>query len=232
MSTNPRRIRFIERGVAMKSYHETEIEKLNDTIKLYENLKAGSESVFAKNYDAVPYEVRPDELERKIMYYKAILTVYKYFLEKLGEKEELMLGKYISVSVNTFSDDLGVSLYLEDRETANKLYDYVFGSHSGINEFVQEHFPDIFSVILGSTGYSHALGCYDLNSAFYFFKRFGYTDYKRESLCWCQKDFDGQIDRAKKILDWFFKLSEDTKLMNDIDKVLTTYFEVVFKYNH
>lgn len=215
----------------MKGYYEEEIKKLNETIKLYESLKVESETVYAKNYDAVPSEVKPDTLKRKIMYYKAILNVYEYFLEKLGEKERLMLGKYISASMSTFGNELRFNIYLADDETESKLYDYVFGSHSGINEFVQEHFPDIFSVILGSTGYSHAFGCYDLNNALDFFKHFGYTDYECELLCWDQKEFDTQIDKAKKILDWFFKLSEDTELMNDIDKVLTTYFEIVFKHN-
>ncbi len=215
----------------MKSYYETEIKRLNNTIKLYESFKVDAESMHTKDYDAVPYGVRPDDLERKIMYYKAVLTVYEYFLEKLGEKESLTLGKYVSASMDTFGNTLRFSLYLEDRETECKLYNYVFGSHSGINEFVQEHFPDIFSVILGSTSYSHAFGCYDLKDALDFFKSFGYTDYKRETLCWDQKEFDNKISKAKDILDWFFRLSEDTELMNDIDKVLTTYFEVVFKYN-
>jgi len=215
----------------MRSYHEREIKKLKDTIKLYESLKIEAESIYTKNYEAVPYDLRPDALERKIMYYKAITTVYEYFLDKLGEKESLTLGKYISASMSAFDNTLSFNVYLVDGETESKLYNQVFGSHSGINEFVQEHFPDIFSVILGNTGYSHALGCYNLNNALNFFKSFGYRDYKRESLCWAQKDFDKQIDTAKKILDWFFRLSEDTELMNDVDKVLTTYFEVVFKYN-
>lgn len=215
----------------MKSYHERKIKKLKDTIKLYESIKVETESAYAKNYEAVPYDLKPDKLESKIMYYKAILNVYEYFMEKLGEKESLMLGKYISASIDAFGDTLRFGLYLTDGETESKLYDCVFGSHSGINEFVQEHFPDIFSVILGSTGYSHALGCYDLHSALNFFKSFGYRDYEHKALCWDQKDFDKQIDTAKKIFDWFFRLSEDADLMNDVDKVLTTYFEVVFKHN-
>lgn len=215
----------------MGNYHETEIKKLKDTIKLYESLKVEAESVYTKNRDAVPYEVKPDILEEKTKYYKAILTVYEYFLERLGEKEFLMLGKYIGASMSTYDNKLHFDLYLEEDETESKLYDYVFGSHSGINEFVQDHFPDIFSVILGSTGYSHAFGCYSLKSALGFFKRFGYTDYECKSLCWDQKELDSQINEAKEILNWFFRLSENAELMNDIDKVLTTYFDTVFKYN-
>lgn len=197
------------------------IKKLKDTIKLYENLKVDAESAYAKNYDAVPDEVNPRTLERKINYYKAILTVYEYYLEK----GDLMFGKYISASMSFCGDKLCFNLYLEDSETEDKLYDCVFGSHSGINIFVRDHFPDIFSVILGNTGYSRAFGCFDFNSALDFFKHFGYVDGD-------QKELDKQIDQAKKILDWFFKLSENTELMNDVDKILTTYFEIVFKHNH
>lgn len=215
----------------MENYQEREIKRLNDTIKLYESFKAASDTLYDKDYEAIPYNVRPNELGRKIMYYKATLNVYEYFLEKLGEKGSLMLGKYIGASMDVCSNELRFGLYLMDNETESKLYNYAFGSHSGINEFVQEHFPDIFSVILGSTSYSHSLGSYDLDDALNFFKYFGYENYRRESLCWDQKDFDKQIEKAKKIVDWFFKLSEDTELMNDVDKVLTTYLEVVFKYN-
>jgi len=95
----------------MKSYHEREIKKLKDTIKLYESLKVEAESAYTKNYEAVPYDLKPDELEKKIMYYKAILNVYEYFVEKLGEKESLMLGKYISASIDAFGDTLRFGLY-------------------------------------------------------------------------------------------------------------------------
>ena len=194
------------------------IKKLKDTIKLYENLKVEAESAYAKNYDAVPDEVNPRTLEIKINYYKAILTVYEYYLEKGG----LMFGKYISASMSFYEDKLWFNLYLEDSETEDKLYNCVFGSHSGINIFVQDHFPDIFSLIMGSTD---AFGCFDFKSGLDFFKHFGYVDGD-------QKELDRQIDQAKKILDWFFKLSENTELMNDVDKILATYFEIVFKHNN
>jgi hypothetical protein len=200
------------------------IKKLKDTIKLYENLKVEAESAYTKNYDAVPDEVNPRTLECKINYYKAILTVYEYYLEK----GDLMFGKYISASMSFCGDKLGFNLYLEDSETEDKLYDCVFGSHSGINIFVQNHFPDIFSLIMGTTGYSSDFGCFDFERGLDFFKNFGYIG---DSLCWDQKELDRQIDQAKKILDWFFKLSENTELMNDVDKILTTYFEIVFKHN-
>lgn len=215
----------------MVNYHETEIKNIKDTIRLYESLKVESESAHAENYNAVPDEVSPSTLTRKILYYKAALAVYEYFVEKLEGKECLMLGKYIGVSMCTFKSALRFNVYFEDSETENKLYEQVYSSHSGINEFVQKHFPDSFSVILGSTGNSHAFGNYDLKSAFSFFESFGYTDYKCDCLCWTQTSFYYQVEDAKKIIDGFFKLSKDTELMSDLDKVLTTYLDVIFKYN-
>lgn len=203
---------------------ENYVKQLKDTIKLYENLKVEAESFYNKNYDTVPDEVNPRTFERKINYYKAVLTVYEYYLEK----NDLMFGKYISASMSFYKDKLHFDLYLEDDEIESKLYDCVFSSHSGINIFVRDHFPDIFSIILGNTGYSYAFGCFDLISCLNFFNHFGYIN---DSLCWDQKELDRQIDQAKKILDWLFKLSENTELMNDIDKILTTYFEIVFKHN-
>jgi len=215
----------------MNDYQERTIKSLKDTIKLYESVKVESDALYSKNYDAVPYELKPDELARHIMFYKAMLTVFEYYAEKVNGADCIMLGKYVGVSMSVFGPDLRFSLYLEDGETESKLYDLIFGSHSGINEFFQDHFPDLFSIILGSTNYSHAFNSYDLNDAFGFFKHFGYETYERKNMCWNQEAFDKQIERAKRIIDWFIKLSQDTNLMADIDKVLSTYFEVVFKYN-
>lgn len=216
----------------MNDYQVRTIKSLKDTIKLYESLMVESNALYSKNYDAVPYDLKPDELLRHSMFYKAMLTVFEYYAEKVNGADYIMLGKYVGVSMSVFGNDLRFGLYLKDDETESKLYDLIFGSHSGINEFFQDHFLDLFSVVLGNTNYSHAFGSYDLNDAFGFFKHFGYEDREHKRLCWKQEDFDKQIERAKRIIDWFVKLSQNTNLMADVDKVLDTYFEVVFKYNH
>ena len=216
-----------------KETREREIKRLKDTIELYKRVKIEADSVYENDYMAVSKELKPDELNRNIMYYKAILSVYEYWNEKLGDKDTLMLGKYIGFYMYVYDNgSIRCNLCLEDRETEGKLYDYVFGSHSGINEFFQNHFPDLFSVILGDTGYSYALGSYDLKNVFNFFEHFGYDgNWDFKYLFYQQEKYDKQVEKAKKILDWFFKLSKDTELMSDIDKILTTYFEIVFKYN-
>ena len=118
-------------------------------------------------------------------------------------------------------------------ELRSKLYTCVFGSFSGINEFFDDHFPDLFSVILGNTGYSYALNSFDIKNGLRFFEKFGYSSYDKDSrhLYWNDSDFEKDLEKGKAILDWFFKLSNNEELMADIDKVLDTYFDVVFKYN-
>lgn len=206
-------------------------EHLKNTIKLFENLKTEAELAYERDYTAVPSEYRPDELDRKIMRCKAVLKVYEYFTDKLNGKEKLMLGKYLGIYMSLYVEDLRFGLYLADNEIEGKLYDYVFGSHSGINEFFQDHFVDIISVILGRTGYSHALGSYDLKDVFSFFERFGYRNYQNKTLWFEQSEFDSQIETAKKIIDRLFGMCENAELTGDIDKVLATFFDVVFKNN-
>ena len=87
----------------------------------------------------------------------------------------------------------------------------------------------MLSVCLGSTNYSHAFGSWDLNDFTYFFDRFGKKD--KENLFWGWDEFEKDIDKAKKMIDWLANLSEKKDFFEDFDKILDVYFETVFKYN-
>lgn len=219
----------------MEEYSKREIQKIKNIIEFYKKVKLESEEICKKygSSSSVPDDFDSYSLKMNIMYYKASLEVYEYFHEKLGEKNYLPLGKYVGINLGfVYDNKIYLDLCLKNDEVESKLYSLVFGSHSGINEFVSEHFPDIFSVILGSTQYSHAFGTWDVKDAIYFFEHFGYEcDDKNKHLYYDQERFDKDVQQAKKIIDWLFKLSENTELMNDVDNVLTTYFNTVFKYN-
>lgn len=217
----------------MNKYLQTEIENLRQAVKNLETIKVDLSAAHEKNYRAFDYtyDLKPDNVERKINFINSMIKVMEYYQEKLGEREELKIGKYVNVSISAYNGSLYLGLYYGDDETEGKLYDRVFGSHSGINEFVQDHFPDLFSVMLGSTGYSHAFGSYDFKDVLRVFKNFGYEDYERKSICYSQKDFDKHINSAKKHLDWLFEITSNKDLIEDVDHVVGTYIDTVLRRN-
>lgn len=217
----------------MNKYLQTEIEHLKQAVKNLETVKVDLTAAHEKDYRAFDFidDFKPDNVERKVAYLKSMISVMEYFQEKLGEKEQLKLGKYVNVDICAYNGSLFLGLYYGDNETEGKLYDQIFSSHSGINEFVQDHFPDLFSVMLGSTGYSHAFGSYDFKDVLRAFKTFGYEDYEHKRICYSQKDFDKHVGRAKKQLDWLFRVASDEDLIKDLDSVIGLYIETVLRRN-
>ena len=219
----------------MNKYLQREIDRLKETVKLLAVIKVDVDAAHEKDYQIFESitSLKPDEIERKSKYLSYVIKILEYFQEKLGEKEELNFGKHIHIELNLYGERLYCGMYIASGELESKLYDCVFGSHSGINEFFRDHFPDLFSVVLGSTGYSHALGSFDIKDGLSFFERFGYSSYTKDCkrFYWNDDDFKKDLEKGKAILDWFFKLFNDEELMADVDKVLDTYFDVVFKYN-
>ena len=219
----------------MNKYLQREIDRLKETVKFLATVKVDVDAAHEKDYQIFESitAFKPDEIERKSKYLSYVIKLLEYYQEKLGEKEELTFGKHVYVSLSLYGERLYCGVYAASGELESKLYDRVFGSHSGINEFFQDHFPDLFSVVLGSTGYSHAFGSFDIKNGLRFFERFGYSHYDKDYKCfyWSDADFEKDLEKGKAILDWFFKLSSNEELMADVDKVLDAYFDVVFKYN-
>ena len=183
----------------------------------------------------IPNEVL--SLEHRVMSNDYIIELSNYYVSKVEPiGESIKLGKYLVWSFWLSGNRISMSLQLSHDETHSKLYNYVFGSHSGINEWVQDHIVPLVSVILGDTSYSYAFGSWDLKNVSTFFDHFGkeydnynkrwdiYPTYKKEK-------YDEDLERAKKIINWLIDLSTKKELMEDIDRVLDTYFEVVFKHN-
>lgn len=218
----------------MNKYLQQEIDRLKETIKFLATIKVDAEATYKKDYYAFESikEFKPDEIEIKSKYLSYVIKLLEYYQEKLGDKETLTFGKHIDIDLSFYGERLSCGMYANG-ELRSKLYTCVFGSFSGINEFFDDHFPDLFSVILGNTGYSYALNSFDIKNGLRFFEKFGYSSYDKDSrhLYWNDSDFEKDLEKGKAILDWFFKLSNNEELMADIDKVLDTYFDVVFKYN-
>lgn len=182
------------------------------------------------------------QLKTNVMYNNMIIEICEYYLFKVDPAVgKIKLGKNLNWYFGIFSSNGDPRLHMDlvlDRDTGvdSKLYDYVFGSHSGIGEWVDTHIVPLISVILGSTSYSHALGSWDLSFISHFFEHCGkgydsYHDrYDRYSY-WDKEKYNKDIEQAKKLIDWLIELSKKEELMKDIDRFLDTYFEMVFKNN-
>ena len=118
----------------------------------------------------------PDILARN----EGMLELLEYFKDRVPKKDNnyiaLPFGKYLEVSLDLSYEGLSLSFYMLSGPENTKLYDYVFNSWSGINEFIQDHVGPLFSVMLGETNYSHSLSFYsfDLDYAMKKIKSFGY----------------------------------------------------------
>lgn len=216
----------------MNKYLEKDINNLKDSLKVLRTVQHELEDAKEKNYyvaETLPYDFRPNEIERRISYYKAMIEAAEYYQEKLGDKDHLDFGKYIGMGIDICFGNFRFLFYLTNNDVESKLYDRIFGSHSGINEWFEDKFIDLLSVCLGETNYSHAFGSQDLTDFVYFFKRFGQKDEK--TLLWNWAEFEKDIIKAKRMIDWLVELSSKKEFFEDFDKVLDVYFETVFKYN-
>ena len=69
--------------------------------------------------------------ERQVDYNEMCIDILKYFVEKLGDREELSIGKYLTCWMDVCESRIRIGFSLND-ELESKLYDEVFGSHSTI----------------------------------------------------------------------------------------------------
>lgn len=202
------------------------LELINESIELNKNLLEISNLYYEKDYKMFDFFIcrKPKEYEREISYLKALKEVFEY----LGDESKIKLGKYLSVGVVYWGEDIRISLWLTDDEIENKLYDCVFGSHSGINEFVQKHIPELISLVLGSTKYSYALGSYDFSEIF------GNQEFGKDKYGFYypfeNEKYKNDIGRMKAKIDFIKNLSKKEDLINGIDNCLENYFNLIFKH--
>lgn len=217
----------------MNKYLEKDIEDVRDTLKVLRSTQRDLQEDKDKNYrvfEILPNEFNPDRMMRRIWYYKAIIEVAEYYQEKLGDRDHFDFGKYSSFSLDICFGRIRFGVYLSDDETEGKLYDYIFGSHSGINEWYEAHITQLITLMFGETNYSHAFGSHDLTDIIHFFKNFGQN---KDGLYWEYEKFENDVKHAKKIIDWLDNVSTNHQdLIKDFDEVLDLYFAKVFKYNN
>lgn len=159
--------------------------------------------------------------EFQVNYNEMCIGILGYFAEKLGDKEELQLGKYLTCWMDICDARIRIGFSLND-ELESKLYDEVFGSHSNIYMWTKNDLLPLLSLIANKY--------LDFEDTIDFFERVG-TDSGSHQLAWSASTYTNGEAEAKKIIDNIFKLAEDEEVLKDIDEVLDVYFDKVFKYN-
>ena len=160
--------------------------------------------------------------ERQTDYNEMCINILEYFVEKLGDREELQLGKYLTCWMDVCESRIRIGFSLSD-ELESKLYDEVFGSHSTIYTWTKNDLLPLLSLV--------ASKYLDFEDAIDFFERVGTEGDGDRRLAWNASTYTKGATSAKKIIDDIFKLAEDEEVLKDMDEVLGVYFDKVFKYN-
>ena len=206
-----------------KQYILDDIERLkkaNDFLKpLFASIKDYKYEEGTSYPVGVPNFSYRDEFQ--INYNEMCIDVLEYFVEKLGDREELQLGKYLTCWMDVCESRIRIGFSLSD-ELESKLYDEVFGSHSTIYTWTKNNLLPLLSLVANKY--------LDFEDTIDFFERVGTEDDNRQ-LAWSASTYTKGADAAKKIIDDIFKLAEDEEVLKDIDEVLDVYFDKVFKYN-
>lgn len=148
-----KQIEQLKRGNAWLQTKVEEAEKVSDDHEVY-------------GYDNIGNLIT--QLKTNVMYNNMVIEICEYYLSKVDPAVgKIRLGRNLNWYFGIFSSQGDQRLHMDlvlDRDTGvdSKLYDYVFGSHSGISEWVDKHIVPLVSVMLGSTSYSHAFGSWDL----------------------------------------------------------------------
>ena len=208
-----------------KQYILKDIEKLKKANTFLETLFADIENYKSKEGTSYPVGIpnfsHRDELQ--INYNKMCIDILEYFMEKLGDKEELQLGKYLTCWMDMCETRIRIGFSLNN-EVESKLYDEVFGSHSTIYVWTEKHIIPMLTLLTPRY--------LDFESVISFFENVGTKgDCNGRQLAWDASTYTNGETEAKKIIDDIFNLAEDKEVLKDMDEVLDVYFDKVFKYN-
>ena len=143
--------------------------------------------------------------------------------EVLEHNETIKLGKFVEF------DFVWGHFYLYNKTVHYLLYDYIFGSHSGINEWFRDWFTKVVSPLLGCTNYSYALGSFDLEDIVYRFERFGkewdsYNKKYEDIRYYNSEKVDKQLNTCKEYYNGLVKLSKNEEFISKLDSFLEDYF--------
>ena len=206
-----------------KQYILKDIERLKKANDFLKKLFADIRNYKAKEGTSYPVGVPNFNYrdEFQINYNEMCIEIMEYFAEKLGDKEELQLGKYLTCWLDMCDARIRIGFSLND-ELESKLYDEVFGSHSTIYTWTKNNLLPLLSLVANKY--------LDFEDTIDFFEYVG-TDGDNHQLDWHTSTYAKGADSAKKIIDDIFKLAEDEEVLKDIDEVLDVYFNKVFKHN-
>ena len=196
------------------------LKKANDFLKkLFAEIKNYKSEEGTSYPVGIPRFSYIDEFQ--INYNEMCIGILEYFAEKLGDKEELNIGKYLTCWMDMCDARIRIGFSLND-ELESKLYDEVFGSHSTIYTWTKNDLLPLLSLVANKY--------LDFEDAIDFFERVG-TESDGRQLAWSTSTYTKGEDAAKEIIDDIFKLAEDEEVLKDMDEVLDIYFDKVFKYN-
>ena len=198
------------------------LKKANDFLKpLFASIKDYKHKEGTSYPVGIPNFSHSDELQ--INYNKMCIDILEYFVEKLGDKEELSIGKYFTCWLDMCETRIRIDFSLNnENEVSSKLYNEVFGSWSDIYIWTKDNLLPLLSLVANKY--------LDFEDTIDFFERIG-TEGDNRQLAWHTSTYTKGTDAAKKIIDDIFKLAEDEEVLKDIDEVLDVYFDKVFKYN-
>ena len=199
-----------------------DVEKLKQANAFLKTLFADIENYKSKEGTSYPVGVPSFSYLDKfqISYNEMCIGILEYFVEKLGDREELQLGKYLTCWMDVCETRIRIGFYLNS-EVSSKLYSEVFGSSSTIYVWTKNNLLPLLSLVTNKY--------LDFKDVIAFFEHVGTED--DHQLVWSFSAYDEYEAAAKKIIDKIFKLAEDEEVLKDVDEVLDVYFDKVFKHN-
>ena len=202
-----------------------DIEKLKRANTFLETLFADIENYKSKEGTSYPVGIPSFTHgdEHQIKYNGMCIEILEYFIEKLGDKEVLNIGKYFTCWFDMCETRIRIGFGLNN-EVTSKLYDGVFGSWSTIYVWSEKYILPLLSLLTSKY--------LDFERVITFFKHIGTEgDSNERRLAWDASAYTKYVTEAKKIIDNIFKLSEDKEVLKDMDELLDVYFDKVFKHN-
>ena len=210
-----------------KKYILKDIEQLKQANEFLKTILADIDTYKKERCTSYPVGL-PSRLsftdEYQVNYNEMCISILEYFAEKLGDNEELTIGKYLRVWLDMCETRIRIGISLNN-EVQSKLYDEVFGSWSTIYTWFEKNALPLISLITGRyVNFENILS---------FFENIGYEDgwNKDRHLSYSKETYIKDAVRAKEYIDNLFKLAAADEIAADVDEVLDLYFSKVFKYN-
>lgn len=210
-----------------KKYILKDIEQLKQANEFLKTILADIDAYKTERCTSYPVGL-PSRLsfadECQVNYNEMCISILEYFAEKLGDTEELIIGKYLRVWLDVCETRIRIGISLND-EVQSKLYNEVFGSWSTIYEWFEKNALPLISLLTGRY--------INFENILSFFNNIGYEEgwNKDRHLSYSKSTYLKDAVRAKEYIDNLFKLANADEIAADVDEVLDIYFSKVFKYN-